>query len=76
MQVKILSGPALPFQTRSGEFLPSLSERINDFIYGGDVNDNGYMCPVKIIDIKFCATPGERDSALFALIMYERDNRG
>jgi hypothetical protein len=76
MQVKVLSGPALPFQTRRGEFPPSLSERINDFICEGDVNDNGYMCPVKSIDIKFCATPGEPNDVLYALIMYERDNGG
>lgn len=70
MKVEILTGPV-----RGGKQVPSLDERINDFIYYGAVNDNGYHYPVRIIDIKFCAVPGE-PAELYALIMYERDDRG
>jgi hypothetical protein len=70
MKVEILTGPA-----KRSEQVPSLDDRINDFIYYGTVNDNGYHYPVRIIDIKFCSVPGE-PAELYALIMYEADNRG
>jgi hypothetical protein len=68
-EIKIMAGPSEPGQNFRGKPIPSLEERINDFIAEGYYDKDGWQHPFKVTDIKFSAVPG----VLYALIMYKKE---